>query len=323
MSPEDHPEFMKYLEEVVQGIKSSKEWEEVAEYKVGLALEILSHGQQSAVTALQHLYTEVQISSKISNDRAAQYWNDLEKLHEQVEQHQRSQEDRIAEALRREGEWRTAVEGEIAQEVTRIRTDMQEFVNKQLPGWIQEGVSAGLKTLPPPPPVLTLEQIRALIRAEQPQKAPEEGAAQRERERQKEKELFDDWMKEMTRKAEGAMNKKMEEQAERMRKAARPRDEESSNWEDRFSRWASQVPPNLPELPPSPSPVEENPPPPPSPPPRKRKRHDPPSSSSSSSSSSFSDKGRHHRSWSKGPKGRKGEKYFFKVKAPRVKECPF
>jgi predicted ATP-grasp superfamily ATP-dependent carboligase len=46
------------------------------------------------------LYTEVQISGKISYNRAAQYWNDLEKLHEQVEEHQRRQEDRIAEALR-------------------------------------------------------------------------------------------------------------------------------------------------------------------------------------------------------------------------------
>jgi hypothetical protein len=144
---------------------------------VGFALENLSHGQQSAVTALQHLYMEVQISGKISNDQAAQYWNDLEKLHEQVEQHQQSQEDRIAEALRRKGEQRTVVEGEIAQEVTRIRTDMEEFVNEQLPGWIQEGVSAGLRTLPPPPPVLTLEQIRAVIRAEQPQNIPDEGMA--------------------------------------------------------------------------------------------------------------------------------------------------
>jgi hypothetical protein len=124
MSPEEHPEFMRYLEEVVQGIMSSKDWEKVAEHKVGLALETLSHGQQSAVTALQHLYTEVQISGKLSNDRAAQYWNDLERLHKQVEQHQRLQEDWIAEALRKEGERRTAVEGEIASEVNRIYTNM-------------------------------------------------------------------------------------------------------------------------------------------------------------------------------------------------------
>jgi hypothetical protein len=63
---------------------------------------------------------EVQISGKISNDRAAQYWNDLKKLHEQVEQHRKSQQNRIAETLRQEGERRTAVEGEIAKEVTRI-----------------------------------------------------------------------------------------------------------------------------------------------------------------------------------------------------------
>jgi hypothetical protein len=100
MTPENHPEFMQHLEEVVPGIKSSKDWQKVAEHKVGLALETLSHGQQSAVTTLQHLYTEVQISSKISNDRAAQYWNDLKNLHEQVEQYQRTQEDKIAEALR-------------------------------------------------------------------------------------------------------------------------------------------------------------------------------------------------------------------------------
>jgi hypothetical protein len=98
-SPEDHPEFMQYLEEVVQDIRSLKDWEKVAEHKVGLALETLSHGQQSAVTALQQLYTEVQKGSKLLNDCAAQYWNDLEKLHDQVIEYQRTQEERIAEAL--------------------------------------------------------------------------------------------------------------------------------------------------------------------------------------------------------------------------------
>jgi hypothetical protein len=71
----------------------------MAEHKVGLALEILSHGQQSAVTTLQQLYTEVQQSSKLCNERVAQYWNDLEKLHDQVEEHQRTLEERIAKAL--------------------------------------------------------------------------------------------------------------------------------------------------------------------------------------------------------------------------------
>jgi hypothetical protein len=59
---------MQHLEEVVQGIKSSKDWEKIVEHKVGLALETLSHGQHLAVTALQQLYTEVQQSSKPSND---------------------------------------------------------------------------------------------------------------------------------------------------------------------------------------------------------------------------------------------------------------
>jgi hypothetical protein len=59
---------MQYLEEVVKGIKSSKDWEKVAEYQVGLALENLFHGQQSAVTTLQQLYTKVQQSSKLCND---------------------------------------------------------------------------------------------------------------------------------------------------------------------------------------------------------------------------------------------------------------
>jgi hypothetical protein len=68
MSPEDHLEIMRYLEEVVKGIKSSEDWEKVVENEVGLALETLSHGQQSTVTALQQLYIEVQQSSKLSND---------------------------------------------------------------------------------------------------------------------------------------------------------------------------------------------------------------------------------------------------------------
>jgi hypothetical protein len=270
MSPEDHPEFMQYLEEVVRGIKSSKEWEAVAEHKVGLALETLSHGQRSAVTAIQYLYTEVQISGEISNDRAAQYWNDLETLHEQVQQHQKSQEERITEALRQEGEKRTAVEGEIAGEVTQIRTDMQEFVNKQLSGWIQQGVASGLSNLPPPPPALTLEQIREVVRAEQPNPVVERLRRQeQERANQKEKETFKQWMADQIKEAE----KKMEKQiAARTRHQADVPSTEghreiSRGAEDRLSRWASQIPPNLPELPPSPKTPT-----PPSPSPPKSKR---------------------------------------------------
>jgi hypothetical protein len=43
-------------------------------------------------------------------------------------------EQRIAKALHLEGEYKSAVEGEIAGELTRIRNDMQEFVNRELPG---------------------------------------------------------------------------------------------------------------------------------------------------------------------------------------------
>jgi hypothetical protein len=71
----------------------------VVEHKVGRALETLSHRQQLAVTALQQLSTEVQQSGKTSNDQVAQYWNNLEKLHDQVEEHHRTQEQRIAKAL--------------------------------------------------------------------------------------------------------------------------------------------------------------------------------------------------------------------------------
>jgi hypothetical protein len=80
---------LQYLEEVVEWIKSSKDWEKVVEQKVGLALETLSHGQKSAVNAPQHLYTEVQVRGKPSNDRVAQYWNDLEKLDNHVTQTRR------------------------------------------------------------------------------------------------------------------------------------------------------------------------------------------------------------------------------------------
>jgi hypothetical protein len=66
---------------------------------VWLALETLSHRQQWVVTALQQLHIEVKQSGKLSNNQAAHYWNDLERLHGQVQQHKRSQEEWVAEAL--------------------------------------------------------------------------------------------------------------------------------------------------------------------------------------------------------------------------------
>jgi hypothetical protein len=64
MSAKDHPKVMQYLEEVVQGIKSSKDGKKVVEHDVGWALENHSHGQQSAVAMLQQRYTEVHQSGK-------------------------------------------------------------------------------------------------------------------------------------------------------------------------------------------------------------------------------------------------------------------
>jgi hypothetical protein len=86
----------------------------------------------------------------------------------------------------------------------------------------------------------------------------------------------------------------------------------------RLARWASQNPPSEnPAIPPSPR--EPSLPPPPLP--KTKKPRAPPSSSSLLLS--FLEEGRHQRGGTKGPKGRKGEKYFFKVKAPHVKERPF
>jgi hypothetical protein len=40
---------------------------------------------------------------------------------------------------------------------------MQEFVKKQLLGWIQEGVKAKLQSLLPLKPALTIEQIQEVV----------------------------------------------------------------------------------------------------------------------------------------------------------------
>jgi hypothetical protein len=59
------------------------------------------------------------------------------------------------------------VEEEIAGEVTRIRINMEEFVYKQPPGWVQEGLPCTLNNLLPAPSVPMIEQIRKVLRAEQ------------------------------------------------------------------------------------------------------------------------------------------------------------
>jgi hypothetical protein len=65
-------------------------------------------------------------------------------------------------------------------------------------------------------------------------------------------------MKEQIKKVEKAMEKRLTEQSERLRRLAskpptiREEGETSGTREDRFSRWASQILPELPKLPPSP-----------------------------------------------------------------------
>jgi gas vesicle protein len=98
-------------------------------------------------------------------------------------------------------------------------------VNKQLPGWIQEGVSSGLRNLPPPPPVLTIEQIRDVVRAKQPKTNPFAEQIVRdkyERANQKVKEIFRQWMKEQMQEAEEKLAKKMEEQSAHLKRIVNP-----------------------------------------------------------------------------------------------------
>jgi hypothetical protein len=126
-----------------------------------------------------------------------------------------------------------------------------------------------------------------VIRAEQTQTNPEANRIAREKECQKEKETFEQWMKDQIRLAEENLAKKMEEQAAHrgIEILSNPRARRETK--ERLEGWASQVPPNLPELPPS---VTSKAPSPPPPSPPKSNQHNPHPSSSSSSSSSSSDK---------------------------------
>jgi hypothetical protein len=152
---------------------------------------------------------------------------------------------------------------------------MLEFVNKQLPGWILEGVASGLSNLPPAPSTLTIEQIREVVWAEQPKINPFMEQVQkekREREYQKEKEAFTNWMKEQWKEAEIDMEKRLAARTEHVRKLVHKpvtlgeeeEGEASVAAVDRLARWASLVPssenpamlpsPREPSLPPPPPP---------------------------------------------------------------------
>jgi hypothetical protein len=95
---------------------------------------------------------------------------------------------------------------------------MQEFMNKQLPGWIQKGVTSGLRNLSQASPALTIEQIREVVRSEQPKVNPFAEQVEKDRRKranQKEKKILKQWMKEQIKEAKEAMEKRLAEQSER------------------------------------------------------------------------------------------------------------
>jgi hypothetical protein len=123
-------------------------------------------------------------------------------------------------------------------------------------------------------------------------------------------------MKEQLKEVKKDMEKRLKAAAEHMRNmASKPstiveeeEGEASRAAADRLARWVSQIPPSEnPAI--LPSPRKPSLPPPPLP---KVRDSQAPLSSSSSSSSSSSKGGRHQRGWTKGSKGRKGEKFFLK-----------
>jgi hypothetical protein len=94
--------------------------------------------------------------------------------------------------------------------------------------------------------------------------------------------------------------------------------EESEGPARRLARWVSHVLPSQSPVVPEASVCQI-----PSPlPPPKRKRNPVPLLSSSSLSLSSSEIDRRRRAWTKGPKERKREKYFFKVKGSKFKDWP-
>jgi hypothetical protein len=131
-----------------------------------------------------------------------------------------------------------------------------------------------------------------------------------ERQYQKEEESFINWMKKQWKEVEKSIEERLRAKAEHMRKiVSKPltiieeeEGEATGVAADRLARWVLQIPLSFAKD----SSVA------PPPPPKTKKQRASLLSSLSLLSSSSLEGGRHQHGWTKGPKGRKGKKYFLR-----------
>jgi hypothetical protein len=90
--------------------------------------------------ALQFLNQEMLNAENLAEERAAMYWEDLKVLHQHVQQEQTNREQQLIQRLTEEGRERNSQSQTLAQELLKMRADMDEYIMNRLPSLIDERV---------------------------------------------------------------------------------------------------------------------------------------------------------------------------------------
>jgi hypothetical protein len=99
----------------------------------------------------------------LAEERAATYWEDLKALHQHVQQEQTNREQQLIQRLTEEGRERNSQSQTLAQELLKMRADIDEYILNRLPSLIDERVQQTLRTRETNNPTYTQTEVDRLV----------------------------------------------------------------------------------------------------------------------------------------------------------------
>src|SRR5437588_3431855 len=223
-------EIRKMMGEIVERIRRRDEWTGQAAEEIGMRLEDLSNEQRKTWDAISFIHDEAKKMGAISDTHIKRWHQDLVKLNQDLHLHQAKRELEIqAEQVRQRDQLMVTVKAqqeqqqkqqEIIKELSRAQQTWQNYVEKELPSRVLATVRSAQEQNPTHQEIEA--QIAAMIRENQPTPVPSTNMLTKEAA----DELIAAALAQQAETNKTAMQKAIEEAAQKARETAGPSREE-------------------------------------------------------------------------------------------------
>lgn len=176
---------MAVLRQVTEGYRDTQARIDDTTQRAGIAIDSLSLEQQQQMQALRQLDVEIRATGQLSDERADQFWEDLQHLRSNLVEYEAHQREQLHQTVHQESADRQLRQGEIVAEVQNTQSHVQglheevgrahsqvqglhdqvrDWSTGALPQWVEERIQHAITQVPSG---ITTEQIQIVVQAAQ------------------------------------------------------------------------------------------------------------------------------------------------------------